>query len=89
MLCPYGILSVVVVAHELKKYWDKAFAQVSSRKNQLDDMLLECRQFDDMLSDLDRWISQMEDELKAKSSTPNSPEDTQRQLRDYKVSPGV
>ncbi|XP_064602546.1 dystrophin-like isoform X2 [Liolophura sinensis] len=71
-------------AHELKKYWDKAFAQVSSRKTQLDDMLLECRQFDDMLSDLDRWISQMEDELKAKSATPNSPEDTQRQLRDYK-----
>ncbi|KAJ8315397.1 hypothetical protein KUTeg_007547 [Tegillarca granosa] len=52
-------------AEKLKQHWELALAHVNHRKNQLDDMLIECRQFDEIYAELERWLTQVEEELES------------------------
>ncbi|XP_078330229.1 dystrophin-like isoform X4 [Crassostrea virginica] len=50
---------------KLQEHWDEALTRFNQRKNQLDDMLLECRQFDEMHAEFERWLGQIEEDLHA------------------------
>ncbi|XP_061169275.1 dystrophin-like isoform X1 [Saccostrea echinata] len=52
-------------AEKLQEHWEEALIHVNQRKNQLDDMLLECRQFDEMHAEFERWLGQIEEDLHA------------------------
>ncbi|XP_013413171.1 dystrophin isoform X2 [Lingula anatina] len=70
----------------LREHWEEANAKVTFRKNQLDDMLLECKQFDEKRAEFDRWADKVEEDLKA--ITPEDeppPEDLEKQLNDHKA----
>lgn len=69
---------------KLREHWEQAYARVNQRKNQLDDMLLECRQFDEMYAEFNRWISQIEDELDTGKIDPKA-EDIDKQIAKQKV----
>lgn len=47
-------------------------------------MLLECRQFDEMYAEFNRWISQIEDELDTGKIDPKA-EDIDKQIAKQKV----
>ncbi|XP_063403799.1 dystrophin-like isoform X1 [Mytilus trossulus] len=68
---------------KLREHWEQAYARVNQRKNQLDDMLLECRQFDEMYAEFDRWILQVEDELDSGKIDPKA-EDIDKQIAKQK-----
>ncbi len=55
------------------------------RKNQLDDMLLECRQFEDELAEFERWCLSIEDELQNKGEIGQTVEVLQKQIDEHKV----
>ncbi|XP_067674722.1 dystrophin-like isoform X3 [Haliotis asinina] len=71
-------------ATRLREHWDEAFRNVNRRKNLLDDMLLECRQFDELYAEFERWLSQIEEELDARPIRPQSPNDVDRLLKEHK-----
>uniref|UniRef100_A0A8W8JFQ6 Dystrophin n=1 Tax=Magallana gigas TaxID=29159 RepID=A0A8W8JFQ6_MAGGI len=52
-------------AEKLQEHWEEALSHVNQRKTQLDDMLLECRQFDEMHAEFERWLGQIEEDLHA------------------------
>lgn len=66
-LCKYnkGQCSLKISAEKLQEHWEEALSHVSQRKTQLDDMLLECRQFDEMHAEFERWLGQIEEDLHA------------------------
>ncbi len=70
----------------LREHWEEANSKVAIRKNTLEDMVLECRQYDDMVDDFERWISQMEDECEASNDIANTPDDILKQSEHHKVS---
>lgn len=69
-------------ADEISHLWNDTRSAVSSRKTQLEDMVLECRQFDETYSAFNRWLHQMEDEVKSKSYNSR---DITKSLSNYKV----
>ena len=60
---------------------------MNSRKNQLEDMLLECRQFDEMRAEFDRWIAQVEDDFNSQGEKAYTVETLEKQIKEHKVSP--
>lgn len=79
------MLFLYLTAKKLREHWDEAFRNVNRRKNLLDDMLLECRQFDELYAEFERWLSQIEEELDARPIRPQSPNDVDRLLKEHKV----
>ncbi|XP_052832324.1 dystrophin isoform X2 [Octopus bimaculoides] len=69
-------------ADEISHLWNDTRSAVSSRKTHLEDMLLECRQFDETYSAFNRWLHQMEDEVKSKS---HNSRDITKSLSNYKI----
>lgn len=55
----------LISVEKLQEHWEEALSHVNQRKNQLDDMLLECRQFDEMHAEFERWLGQIEEDLHA------------------------
>ena len=72
-----------ISAEKLREQWDEAYIQVNKRKTQLDDMLLECRQFDEMHAEFHRWLGQVEEELSHRVD-PNS-KDVDKQIAQQQV----
>ncbi|XP_064628408.1 dystrophin-like isoform X4 [Lineus longissimus] len=69
----------------LREQWDDASSKVNFRKNQLDDMLLECRQFEEMRAEFDRWAAQIEEDIESgNTSIGRSPDDIERQQKEQK-----
>lgn len=77
-------MDIFFSVEKLREHWEQAYAKVNQRKNQLDDMLLECRQFDEMYAEFDRWILQVEDELDSGKIDPKA-EDIDKQIAKQKV----
>ncbi|XP_060563443.1 dystrophin-like [Ruditapes philippinarum] len=50
-------------ADKLQEHWDQAVLKAHQRQTELDDMLLECHQFDAMYAEFDRWLVTVEEEL--------------------------
>ncbi|XP_053396069.1 dystrophin-like isoform X7 [Mercenaria mercenaria] len=50
-------------ADKLQEHWDQALSKAQQRQTELDDMLLECHQFDAMYAEFDRWLVTVEEEL--------------------------
>ena len=70
----------------LREQWDDASSKVDLRKNSLDDMLLECRQFEEMRAQFERWAVQMEDEVQhCQTPVAKRVEEIERQQREQKV----
>ncbi|XP_070191463.1 dystrophin-like isoform X2 [Littorina saxatilis] len=61
-------------AASLREHWDSAQGRAERRRTELDDMLLECRQFHQKYADLEQWLGQVEADL---DSTPIRPESAQ------------
>ncbi|KAL5009782.1 hypothetical protein ScPMuIL_012087 [Solemya velum] len=57
---------------KIQGLWKEAYSSVNRRKTELDDMLLECRQFDEMYAEFERWLSQVEEDLDSKAARPAS-----------------
>lgn len=74
--------SIKEKADEVIHQWNSTKANISSRKNQLEDMLLECRQFDESYSAFNRWLQQIEEEMKSKS---HNSQDLTKSLSDHKI----
>ncbi|XP_041352153.1 dystrophin-like isoform X2 [Gigantopelta aegis] len=72
-------------ANKLKERWEKAFNHVNQKKNQLDDMLLECRQFDELYAEFERWLSSVEEELDNRPIRPQSPTDVEGLIKEHKI----
>ena len=72
-------------AAQLKERWDRAFSDVNQKKNQLDDMLLECRQFDELYAEFERWLSSVEEELDNRPLRPQAPTDMEALIKEHKV----
>ncbi|XP_069136952.1 dystrophin-like isoform X1 [Argopecten irradians] len=66
-------------AEKLREQWDEAYVRVNRRKNQLDDMLLECRQFDEIHAEFERWLLQVEEELEKNPVDPRA-QDVDQQI---------
>ncbi len=71
----------------LREHWEEANSKVAVRKNQLDDMLLECRQFDESHAEFNRWRQSVEDELKAKGPIGQTVDVLETQIKEHKVRP--
>ena len=69
-------------ADKLQEHWDHAVTSVRQRQTQLDDMLLECRQFEELHAEFDRWLITVEEEL---ASDPAQKLNTQRLNKQNKV----
>ena len=69
----------------LREHWEEANSKVAVRKNQLDDMLLECRQFEESQAEFNRWKQSIEDELKAKGPIGQTVEVLEKQIQEHKV----
>ena len=69
-------------ADKLQEYWDHVRSSIRQRQTQLDDMLLECRQFEELHSEFDRWLVTVEQEL---ASDPAQKLNTQRLNKQNKV----
>ena len=82
--CLYLLLSLAV--ERLREHWEEANSKVNSRKNQLEDMLLECRQFDEMKAEFDRWIAQVEDDFESQGEIAYTVETLEKQIKELKVS---
>jgi hypothetical protein len=52
-----------ITADKLQEHWDQAVLKAHQRQTELDDMLLECHQFDAMYAEFDRWLVTVEEEL--------------------------
>ncbi|KAK3089530.1 hypothetical protein FSP39_004327 [Pinctada imbricata] len=50
-------------AEKLRTQWEDAVRHVTDRKNELDDMLLECRQLEEMYAEFERWLGQIEEDV--------------------------
>ena len=83
--CIYVFILVVTV-ERLRDHWTETQSQVSQRKEQLEDMLLECRQFEDQQAEFQRWITQVEEDLNRRSAdTPHTPDHISRCIKEHKV----
>ena len=69
----------------LREHWEDANSKVSFRKNQLEDMLLECRQYDELQAEFTRWASSVEEELEARKPVSNNPDILEKQRAEHKV----
>ncbi|KAK7483286.1 hypothetical protein BaRGS_00025453, partial [Batillaria attramentaria] len=69
----------------LRQHWDAALGRAERRKTQLDDMLLECRQFHQNYADLERWLAQVEDELDARPIRPESPQQVDTLIKQHQA----
>ena len=76
----------VLAVERLREHWDDANTKVTHRKNQLDDMLLECRQFDEMSAEFDRWLIDVEDNFNDRPKSSQSIEALDKQIANHKVS---
>ncbi len=47
----------------LREHWEDTNSRTGQRQNQLEDMLLECRQFEEKSSEFERWITPVEEDL--------------------------
>ncbi|KAL3882693.1 hypothetical protein ACJMK2_029006, partial [Sinanodonta woodiana] len=76
--------SVKEKVDRLQKDWDQIMLKMRQRQTELDDMLLECRQFDELYAEFDRWLAQVEEDL---DSDPTSPQkrNTQRLISQNKT----
>ena len=70
----------------LRVQWDAVEGKVSLRKIQLEDMLLECRQWDEMRAELEWWLSQIEEEFDTQGQGGDTVDELQKQIQDHKVS---
>ena len=75
-----------LAVERLREHWDDANTKVTHRKNQLDDMLLECRQFDEMSAEFDRWLIDVEDNFNDRPKSSQSIEALDKQIANHKVS---
>lgn len=65
----------------------QAEAAVATRVGQLDDMLLECRQFEEMHAGFERWYTPFDDDFQRSSATlGNTVEKLEGQMYDFRVS---
>lgn len=65
----------------------QAEAAVATRVGQLDDMLLECRQFEEMYAGFERWYTPFDDDFQRSSATlGNTVEELEGQMYDFRVS---
>ena len=69
----------------LREHWEEANARVLSRKNTLEDMLLECRQYDEMRAEFERWLTQVEEDVEAQRHVGQGPEILGKQTEEQKV----
>ena len=74
---------VFLLADKLQEHWDHAVTSVHQRRTQLDDMLIECRQFEELHAEFDRWLVTVEQEL---ATDPAQKLNTQRLNKQNKVS---
>ncbi|ESO83438.1 hypothetical protein LOTGIDRAFT_169302 [Lottia gigantea] len=58
--------------------------QTKKRKTQLDDMLLECRQFDESYAEFERWLSGVEEDLDSHPFQPQTAEKVDQLLQKHK-----
>ena len=70
----------------VRAQWDSVEGKVTLRKNQLEDMLLECRQWDEMRAELEWWLTQVEEELDNRGQGGDTVDELQKQIQDHKVS---
>ncbi|XP_074662188.1 dystrophin-like [Tubulanus polymorphus] len=68
----------------LRETWEDSNNKVKIRKNQLDDMLLECRQFEEMQAEFERWAGQVDDELQGYGKVGESASIVEKQLLEQK-----
>ena len=54
---------LLIKAEKLREQWEEGVRHVTERKNELDDMLLECRQLDEMYAEFERWLGQIEEDV--------------------------
>ena len=73
---------VFFLADKLQEHWDHAVTSVHQRRTQLDDMLIECRQFEELHAEFDRWLVTVEQEL---ATDPAQKLNTQRLNKQNKV----
>ena len=76
----------MLTVDSLRAQWDTVEGKVSLRKNQLEDMLLECRQWDEMKAELEWWLSQIEEEFDTQGQGGDTVDELQKQIQDHKVS---
>jgi len=72
----------------LRSHWEETNGKVCHRHNQLEDMLLECRQFEEHVAEFDRWIVQVEDEFDSQGDIGHTIPVLEKQLEDHRVSTG-
>ena len=76
---------ILFSVERLREHWEEANSKVAVRKNQLDDMLLECRQFDESKAEFHRWRQSVEDEISAQGPIGQTPEVLEKQIQEHKV----
>lgn len=72
----------------LREHWEEANARVTSRRDSLEDMLLEVRQYEEMQAELDRWLSQVEEDVESQRHLPaaKTSDTLERQASEHRVS---
>ena len=83
---PLSHVLFVSTVESVQTHWGEAHAKVAARKNQLEDMLLECRQWDELRAEFEWWLTQVEDEFEGQSQGGDTIDELQKQIQDHKVS---
>jgi len=68
----------------IRSQWDEVNSKTTRRQTQLDDMLLECRQYDEMQAEFDRWIAQVEEDVETHSVLGQTADQLEKQLEGHK-----
>ena len=70
----------------LQEQWEAAKTRAERRRNQLNVMLSECRQFHFNFADLEQWLAKVEADLDSTPIRPESPQGVATLLRHHEVS---
>ena len=71
----------------LREQWEEANTRAAGRRDSLEDMLLEVRQYEEMSAEVDWWLAQVEEDVDAQRKvTARTAETLEKQQNEHKVS---
>ena len=70
---------------QLREHWEDTSDKVLSRRNQLEDMMIDNQQFDSKRREVESWLSRMEAWEGRMRPVATSPDVVEAQIREQKV----
>ena len=77
---------LLISVDRLRQQWDESNSSILNRHAELDEMLLECKQLDDVTDEFTRWADKVETSMGGKCVPGQTVEELKRQIKEHKVS---